>query len=180
VSHGEPSPNQALERENARHREELASVLESSSWRPTRPLRRLRGSTRPETVEHASVPAEASTWVDPALPTTSVPLHFRPRETPGVDWRDSEQIALCVLVHVHDAFLPGDYPEAWVREGWRWNEAYLLHSLLTFNSDFEIEIGARYMVHLRPEALAEAFPGWRTASDRGGAALWFRRRPESV
>lgn len=27
-----------------------------------------------------------------------------------------------VHVHIHDVFLPGDYPENWVREGWGWNE----------------------------------------------------------
>jgi hypothetical protein len=30
-----------------------------------------------------------------------------------------------VHVHIHDVFLPGDYPEPWVREGWGWNENYL-------------------------------------------------------
>jgi hypothetical protein len=35
-----------------------------------------------------------------------------------------------VIVHVHDVFLPYEYPIEWVREGYGWNEQYLLHSFL--------------------------------------------------
>jgi predicted O-methyltransferase YrrM len=88
------------------------------------------------------------------------------------------RLAPGVLVHVHDAFLPGDYPEPWVREGWGWNEAYLLHSFLAFNSEFEIELGLRYLAELHPDTLTEAFPGWLASPHQGGAAIWFsRRRP---
>jgi predicted O-methyltransferase YrrM len=340
--------------ENARLREQLGSVLESSSWRLTRPLRRLRGSARPEVVPLPAKPgpiARDSTPEPPvAEPEPEVPVRFpaghyysplvdpaellleprhsqiwpaEPRATPGVDWREPEQIALCrevfarqerlifpdeagddasefhaqngqyppldawlleamlrwlrprrmieigsgfsslltarvnrellgrsmhftciepyprefltagvdgisdlivakvqdvpletfaglgsgdvlfidtshtvktggdvtwifheivprlapgVVVHVHDAFLPGDYPQAWVLEGWGWNETYLLQSFLAFNSAFEILVGAQYMSLIRPDVVAEAFPSWPTAPDRGGAALWFRRR----
>jgi hypothetical protein len=86
------------------------------------------------------------------------------------------RLAPGVFVHVHDAFLPGDYPEPWVLEGWGWNEAYLLRSFLSFNSEFEIVMGVRYMVNSHPDVLTEAFPGWPATSDPGGAALWMRRR----
>jgi hypothetical protein len=86
------------------------------------------------------------------------------------------RLAPGVLVHVHDAFLPGDYPEPWVREGWGWNESYLLHSVLAFNSEFEIEFGTYFMAQSNRDALIEAFPGWMATSNQGGAALWFRRR----
>ena len=61
-------------------------------------------------------------------------------------------------------------------EGWGWNETYLLHSFLAFNRAFEILVGARYMSHVHPDVVAEAFPGWRTRTEQGGAALWFRRK----
>ncbi len=35
-----------------------------------------------------------------------------------------------VLVHIHDVFIPGEYPEPWVMEGWGWNESYLVRSFL--------------------------------------------------
>jgi len=86
------------------------------------------------------------------------------------------RLAPGVIVHIHDAFLPGDYPQAWVLEGWGWNEAYLLRSFLTFNSEFEIVFGVRYMADLQPDVLSEAFPDWLTTTAQGGAALWIRRR----
>ena len=47
-----------------------------------------------------------------------------------------------VLVHIHDAFIPGDYPQPWVLEGWGWNEIYLIKGFLAFNSAFEVLFGA--------------------------------------
>jgi hypothetical protein len=41
-----------------------------------------------------------------------------------------------VHVHIHDVFLPGDYPEQWVREGWGWNENYLVEAFLQFTPAF--------------------------------------------
>jgi hypothetical protein len=346
---------ETLADENARLREVLASVLESASWRLTKPLRRLRRSRRPEAVPQPVLAARAASEAPrevaeppsppPAIPQFFPPGHFystlidpaeigaeprrsqiwpaAPRATPGLDWREHEQIALCrdvfaqqprlafpeqrgddpseyfahnnqyppldawlleamlrwlrpqrmieigsgfsslmtarvnrefldgelhftciepyphqflldgvpgvsdlivsqvqdvplerfarlgdgdvlfidtshvvktggdvnwiyheivprlapgVMVHVHDAFLPGDYPEAWVLEGWGWNEAYLLRSFLTFNSEFEIVAGIRYLADAHPGVLTEAFPGWTATTAQGGAALWFRRR----
>jgi predicted O-methyltransferase YrrM len=348
---------EALADENRRLRESLGSVLESSSWKLTKPLRRLRRSGRPEALPPTAVPISVRVEIEaqvpiaeraspqPAVPLFFPPGHFyspavdpaelaleprrsqiwpaEPRATPGVDWRESDQIALCrdifarqrrlefreqvsdtpseyyaqnnqyppldawlleamlrwlrpqrmievgsgfsslvtarvnrefldlalqftciepyprqflidgvpgiseltvakvqdvpleqfaqlrrgdvlfidtshtvktggdvnwiyheiiprlapgVMVHVHDAFIPGDYPQPWVLEGWGWNEAYLLRSFLTFNSEFEIVLGARYMASLQPDVLTEAFPDWLATTAQGGAALWFRRR----
>ncbi|MGB2875106.1 MAG: class I SAM-dependent methyltransferase, partial [Gaiellaceae bacterium] len=41
-----------------------------------------------------------------------------------------------VVVHIHDIFVPGEYPEAWVLDGWGWNELYLVRAFLAFNSAF--------------------------------------------
>lgn len=44
-----------------------------------------------------------------------------------------------VFVHVHDIFLPNEYPQKWVRGLKRfWNEQYILQALLTFNDSFRI------------------------------------------
>lgn len=84
-----------------------------------------------------------------------------------------------VAVHIHDAFLPGDYPEQWVLEGWGWNEAYLLRAFLSFNSAFDVLFGVQWMLQNHPDLIDGAFPEFTRQSDRGGAALWLRRR-ESV
>ena len=44
------------------------------------------------------------------------------------------RLAVGVYVHIHDVFLPGDYPEPWVNEGWGWNESYLVRSFLSYNA----------------------------------------------
>jgi predicted O-methyltransferase YrrM len=353
--HGiEPAAADALWQENARLREDLANVLGSASWRLTRPLRRIRGSDRPDELPPAIHQPPLAESVDPGLPDDVVPVRFpaghyyspladpaelvvEPRRsqiwstpsraTPGVDWRADAQVALCcdvfahqtrlelrgaasddpteyfaqngqyppldawaleamlqrqsprrvievgsgfsslvtarvnrelcdggihftciepyprqflldgvpgitdlivakvqdvpldtfdqlgdgdilfidtshtvktggdvtwifheiiprlapgVLVHVHDVFLPGDYPESWVREGWGWNETYLMHSFLAFNSEFEVELGIRYMAESHRDALTAAFPGWLATPTQDGAALWLRRRLAGV
>src|SRR5207249_3221505 len=39
-----------------------------------------------------------------------------------------------VLIHVHDVFLPYEYPREWIMERkWEWNEQYLVQSLLSFS-----------------------------------------------
>lgn len=44
-----------------------------------------------------------------------------------------------VIVHIHDIFLPAEYPKAWVLKDHRfWTEQYLLQAFLSFNSMFEI------------------------------------------
>jgi predicted O-methyltransferase YrrM len=60
-------------------------------------------------------------------------LEVLPRVAPGV------------YVHIHDIFVPFDYPEKWVREGRDWTEQYLVQSFLAYNSDFEIVWPASYM-----------------------------------
>jgi predicted O-methyltransferase YrrM len=81
-----------------------------------------------------------------------------------------------VYVHVHDVFLPGEYPEDWVLQGWGWNEVYLVRAFLTFNDAFEVVWGNQYMLHHHPDDVLAAFPGQERYHDRGGASLWLRRR----
>jgi SAM-dependent methyltransferase len=80
-----------------------------------------------------------------------------------------------VHVHVHDIFLPGDYPEPWVMEGWGWNEVYLARSFLSYNDAFEIVWGVQFMLQQHHDAVLRAFPGQHEYEHRGGAALWMRR-----
>lgn len=83
-----------------------------------------------------------------------------------------------VVVHIHDAFIPGDYPKQWVLEGWGWNEIYLLKAFLAFNRAFEVLFGVQWMIQNEPALLDRAFPGFRRYRQRQGAALWIRRRED--
>src|SRR5208282_6319399 len=56
------------------------------------------------------------------------------------------QLSPGVLIHVHDIFLPFEYPQEFVvKERWGWTEQYLLHALLMGNAGFEIIWPSCYM-----------------------------------
>jgi hypothetical protein len=80
-----------------------------------------------------------------------------------------------VLVHLHDVFLPGDYPQPWVSEGWGWNEVYLVNSFLVFNSGYEVVFGAQWMLQHHRDEVMRAVPAFREHEARSGVALWIRR-----
>jgi hypothetical protein len=77
-----------------------------------------------------------------------------------------------VHIHIHDIFIPQEYPESWIREHrWFWSEQYLLEAFLAFNQSFEITWAGRYM-HVRyPERLRSAFSSY-AESDRTGERNW--------
>ncbi len=76
-------------------------------------------------------------------------LEILPRLQPGV------------IVHVHDIFLPSDYPRDSVISNFCfWSEQYLLQAFLTFNSRFEVLWGSSAMQHYHPEVLLANFPRW--------------------
>ncbi len=80
-----------------------------------------------------------------------------------------------VLVHVHDIFLPHDYPQAWaIDENRSWNEQYLLQALLMYSSGFRVRFGCAYAFHRFPELVSRALalPGGRAF---GGGSFWIER-----
>ncbi|MCD6505100.1 class I SAM-dependent methyltransferase [Candidatus Poribacteria bacterium] len=87
------------------------------------------------------------------------------------------RLAKGVIVHLHDIFLPMEYPRDWVLEMYRfWNEQYLLQAFLAFNDAFEVLWAGSY-IHLNyPEKLERAFDSY----DRGKvwpSSFWMRRKP---
>jgi predicted O-methyltransferase YrrM len=79
-------------------------------------------------------------------------LQILPRLRPGV------------LVHIHDIFLPSDYPRDVVTENLVfWSEQYLLHAFLSFNSAFKILWASSAMQIHCPWMLEECFPNWRNS-----------------
>ena len=76
------------------------------------------------------------------------------------------------IVHVHDIFLPFEYPEEWlVRYRWQMNEQYLVQALLQGSDKFEVLWAGRYLQHVLPD-FARHFRHWRGAAAR---SLWLRR-----
>jgi hypothetical protein len=81
-------------------------------------------------------------------------------------------LASGVVVHVHDIFLPYEYPRRWVREkGLYWSEQYLLQAFLIGNHDWEVMLGCA-AVHGAHRDLVDRYV---PEGERPGA-FWMRRR----
>ncbi len=80
-----------------------------------------------------------------------------------------------VIVHIHDIFLPSEYPKDWILQGRRfWNEQYLLQAFLSFNDSFEVLWAGSYM-HLRhADALERVFSSYRR-EDRWPGSFWLKK-----
>ena len=78
-----------------------------------------------------------------------------------------------VLVHLHDIFIPFEYPEPWIKDrALFWNEQYLLRAFLTFNSHFDVVWAANYVNQTYPQRLKAAFSSLR--SDDQPSSFWVR------
>jgi hypothetical protein len=76
-----------------------------------------------------------------------------------------------VHVHIHDIFLPHDYPKQWVLEGRSWNEQYILQAMLTFTKAWTVLFSNRYAWWTLRDELAKALGG--TAIP--GHSIWLTR-----
>ena len=80
-----------------------------------------------------------------------------------------------VLVHVHDIWLPSDYPPEW---RWRhYSEQYLLAAFLLGSPDFDIELPNAY-VAAQPDLAGRLAPLWRQlalAQMLPPTSFWLRR-----
>lgn len=85
------------------------------------------------------------------------------------------RLAAGVRVHLHDIFLPHDYPQAWVLgENRSWNEQYLLRALLMHSAAFEVLFGCSYAFWRFPDRVAAALANADGAA-YGGGSFWMRR-----
>lgn len=84
------------------------------------------------------------------------------------------QLRAGVRVHVHDIWLPQDYPRDWVvRLGYHWNEQYLLQALLSRNREvYRVLFGCHYASLRFPELVGKAL-GFPSGPGFGGASFWF-------
>jgi hypothetical protein len=80
-----------------------------------------------------------------------------------------------VVIHIHDIFLPAEYPKAWLFDSNRFfNEQYLLQAFLAFNNSFEVLWAGSYMHLNYPDALEKAFSSQRTQRWHG-SSFWIRK-----
>jgi predicted O-methyltransferase YrrM len=91
-------------------------------------------------------------------------LEVLPRLQPGV------------VIHVHDIFLPQEFPKSWIVDlRLFWTEQYLLQAFLAYNSEFEVLFANAYMGLRHQQEMQRTFPKspwW------GGGSFWMRRRLE--
>jgi hypothetical protein len=88
-------------------------------------------------------------------------LEVLPRLKPGV------------IVHIHDSFLPFEYPKHWVVDEQRlWNEQYFLQAFLTYNHEYEVMLCNSFLEVHCADLLRTTFP---TSPWWGGGSFWMRR-----
>jgi hypothetical protein len=91
-------------------------------------------------------------------------LEVLPRLQPGV------------VVHVHDIFLPDEFPQGWIKEQHLfWNEQYLLQAFLAFNAEFEVLFSNALMGKRHRADMQKTFP--KSQPWWGGSSFWMRRKP---
>lgn len=76
-----------------------------------------------------------------------------------------------VHIHIHDVSSDFEYPRAWLDEGRAWNEQYLLHAFLMYNTDFRVVLLSPWLVDTQNAFLREHMPH---AASSGGQ-IWLRR-----
>lgn len=80
-----------------------------------------------------------------------------------------------VRVHLHDVFLPHDYPRDWViRENRSWNEQYVLRALLMYSTAFRVVFGSSYAFTRFPDLVATAL-GVSAGRGFGGGSFWIEK-----
>jgi hypothetical protein len=91
-------------------------------------------------------------------------LEILPRLNPGV------------FVHVHDIFLPYEYPRYWVDHFcWFYNEQYYLQLFLQHNADWEVLYAGSWLHHRHSDRLAAAFGHYNKPEVLPGS-FWMRRK----
>ena len=87
------------------------------------------------------------------------------------------RLAPGVLVHVHDVFLPSDYPPDW---DVFFGEQYMLAAMLLAGGDRLEVVLPNYFISIDPDLRAALEPLWVDPTLRGlsreGGSFWFRTR----
>lgn len=83
------------------------------------------------------------------------------------------RLASGVLIHLHDIFMPDEYPEEWIfARGQTWNEQYVLQAFLMNNARYRVLIANSYLFHHRGAELEVLYQGIQPAS---GVSFWLEK-----
>jgi hypothetical protein len=82
------------------------------------------------------------------------------------------QISAGVFIHIHDVFLPYEYPLSWVLDGNDWAEQYLVQAMLVWGNDWDVIWPGYYLQRTLPD-FATYFPHLK---DGYAQSLWLRRK----
>lgn len=84
-----------------------------------------------------------------------------------------------VYIHIHDIFLPYEYPKEWLKEGKFWNEQYFLYVFLMNNNDYKVIFGNNYARNIFSNILSEVQKDYfetkyitNIMKPFGGGSLW--------
>jgi methyltransferase family protein len=81
-----------------------------------------------------------------------------------------------VVVHIHDIFIPAEYPRGWMDEArFFWNEQYILEAFLNYNSEFEVLMPLHAVWQLHAEIFREMIPSFEPER-HSPSSFWIRRR----
>ncbi|MDP2587158.1 MAG: class I SAM-dependent methyltransferase [bacterium] len=79
-----------------------------------------------------------------------------------------------VAVHLHDIFIPNEYPKEWIIKRQRfWTEQYLLQAFLSGNTSFEVRLALNYLSKRNPPLLAQLSKHHQATYHPG--SFWFER-----
>lgn len=79
-----------------------------------------------------------------------------------------------VIVHIHDIFLPDEYPRVWmIDQGRNWNEQYLTRAFLMFNKEWSVIWASHFMGTRYTKDVQMVFPQYPKLG--GGGSIWLRR-----
>lgn len=78
-----------------------------------------------------------------------------------------------VLIHLHDIFMPNEYPEMWIFErGQTWNEQYVLQAFLMNNPRYRILIANRFLYRRCAAELDALYQGVQPSP---GVSIWLEK-----
>lgn len=81
------------------------------------------------------------------------------------------------LIHWHDIVIPTNYWRDWTKSGTQfWNESYLLHAFLMFNSEFRVVWAARWFKLNYWNRMSEIIPF--LVPEHRLTSFWVERRPK--
>lgn len=83
------------------------------------------------------------------------------------------RLAPGVVIHIHDIFLPDDYPDLWILErGQTWNEQYLLQAFIMNNNDYKILIANAFLSKANAKKLEKLYRG---VQPHYGCSFWMQK-----